>query len=69
MAQKSKFKAQDYGDYQMRKAFPQWPYSKVENPKFITTPTGSKLLVDGWWAYARKPVSECSFTVSTKWFL
>ena len=39
-----------------RAAFPQLPWRRVENPKYIQTKHGNKLLISGWWAYLRKPV-------------
>jgi hypothetical protein len=57
MSQKSRFKQQEQGNLVIRKSFPQLPYGTIHNPKFVVTPTGSKLLVSGWWAYCRKPVS------------
>lgn len=49
---------QQDGNTRIRKTFPQLPGGTVENPKFIQTQHGNKLLVDGWWAWARKPVSN-----------
>jgi hypothetical protein len=48
---------QQDGNTRVRKTFPQLPGGTVKNPKFIQTKQGNKLLIDGWWAYARKPVS------------
>lgn len=48
---------QQDGNMRVRKTFPQLPGGTVKNPKFIQTKQGNKLLIDGWWAYARKPVS------------
>ncbi|GAB1518399.1 C-24(28) sterol reductase [Rhizoctonia solani] len=56
MSQKSRFKMQTQGTYNPRWAFPQLPYGTIENPTFIVTAHGNKLLTSGWWAYARKPV-------------
>jgi hypothetical protein len=33
--------------------FPNLPWSKLENPKYLPTERGTKLLLDGWWKYAR----------------
>ena len=57
MAQKSHFKMQmDGGHHEPRWTFPQLPWNTVKNPKYIQTAQGGKLLIDGWWAYLRKPV-------------
>lgn len=59
MAQKSHFKMQmDGSQHKARWTFPQWPGNTVHNPKYIQTAQGGKLLIDGWWAYLRKPVSH-----------
>lgn len=58
MAQKSAFKMQQQGVYVPRKSFPQLPGAIVENPTYIETKHGNKLLTSGWWAYARKPVRD-----------
>jgi delta24(24(1))-sterol reductase len=55
MAQKSRFKMEQAGNYRPRYTFPQLPYSHLSNPRFLQTKHG-KLLIDGWWAYLRKPV-------------
>ena len=55
MAQKSHFKRQMQGEYKYRKAFPQLWGSIIENPKYMESKHGSKLLVDGWWKHLRKP--------------
>ena len=56
MSQKSRFKMQTQGVFEYRKTFPQLPNGTIENPKFIQTAHGNRLLVDGWWAWSRKPV-------------
>lgn len=33
--------------------FPHLPWGKLTNPKYMTTASGKKLLLDGWWAYSR----------------
>jgi len=54
MAQKSSFKMQQQGEYKPRNAFPVIPGSVIAEPKYIQTKHGNKLLIDGWWRYARK---------------
>lgn len=66
MSQKSYFKMETDGNTRMaRKSFPQMPWARVKNPKFIQTKHGNRLLTDGWWKYARKPVSRHSVSPST----
>lgn len=56
-AQKNRFRARKLsGAYVDRPwAFPQLPNATLQNPKYLTTAFGSALLMDGWWAYVRKP--------------
>lgn len=56
-AQKNRFRAQKLsGAYVERPwAFPQLPNATLKNPKYMKTSRGSTLLMDGWWAYVRKP--------------
>lgn len=54
MAQKSSFKMKEQGEYKPRNAFPVVPWSEMHEPKYIQTKHGNKLLIDGWWQYARK---------------
>jgi delta24(24(1))-sterol reductase len=67
MAQKSRFKMAQDGNTRVRKAFPHLPGSEVKNPKFIQTAQGNKLLIDGWWAYARKPNYTADMVQSFTW--
>ncbi|KAJ9096769.1 hypothetical protein QFC21_005039 [Naganishia friedmannii] len=69
MAQKSAFKMQQQGVYVPRKSFPQLPGAVVENPTFIETKHGNKLLTSGCWAYARKPNYAADWTQSLMWGL
>ncbi|RXK41308.1 delta24(24(1))-sterol reductase [Tremella mesenterica] len=67
MAQKSNFKMQQQGDYHRRYAFPVVPWSVVENPTYIQTAHGNKLLTSGWWAYARKINYTADWVQSCMW--
>jgi len=69
MSQKSRFKMQQDGNMRVRKTFPQLPGGTVKNPKFIQTSQGNKLLIDGWWAYARKPNYTADFVQAFTWSL
>ncbi|KAM0788194.1 hypothetical protein ACM66B_001353 [Microbotryomycetes sp. NB124-2] len=55
MGQKSYFKAIETNTFIKRYTFPQIPGVEMENPKYMVTERGSKLLIDGMWAYLRKP--------------
>jgi len=55
MAQKSHFKAVETNTYIKRYTFPQLPFAELENPKFLKTHLGGKLLLGGLWGYLRKP--------------
>lgn len=54
MAQKSHFKAVKTGTYIKRYTFPQLPWAELDHPKTLKTKRG-ELLLDGFWAYLRKP--------------
>ncbi|GAA5886489.1 hypothetical protein JCM16303_001428 [Sporobolomyces ruberrimus] len=55
MAQKSHFKAVETNTYIKRYTFPQLPYAELENPKYMKTHLGGKLLLGGLWGFLRKP--------------
>ncbi|KAF8630129.1 hypothetical protein AX15_003085 [Amanita polypyramis BW_CC] len=67
MAQKSHFKMQTQGIYTFRKTFPQLPWNTVQNPTYIQTAHGNRLLTSGWWAYSRKPNYVADWTMSFTW--
>jgi len=67
MAQKSHFKMQTQGIYKHRKTFPQLPWNTVQNPTFIQTKHGNRLLTSGWWAYSRKPNYVADWVMSFTW--
>lgn len=67
MAQKSHFKMQTQGVLNFRRTFPQLPWHTVENPTFIQTAHGNRLLTSGWWRYSRKPNYVADFTMSFTW--
>ena len=41
----------------------------LENPRYLDTAAGSKLLVDGWWRYARKPHYTADVLMALSWGL
>jgi len=69
MAQKSRFRMLMQGTYQERWTFPQLPWGTLKDPKYIQTEHGNRLLVSGWWAYARKPNYSADLVMSLTWGL
>jgi len=67
MAQKSIFKMQQQGEYKIRYAFPVLPGIVIQDPSFIQTKHGNKLLTDGWWQYARKINYTADWIQSCMW--
>ncbi|TRM65571.1 ergosterol biosynthesis ERG4/ERG24 [Schizophyllum amplum] len=67
MAQKSHFKMQQQGITEFRTAFPQLPWNTVENPTYIQTKHGNRLLTSGWWAWSRKPNYVADWIMSFTW--
>ncbi len=68
-SQKNRFRMQERGTFVRRRTFPQLPWGTLENPRFITTARGGTLLVDGWWAYARKIHYTADIVMATSWAL
>ena len=55
MAQKNRYRMMERGTYKKRNTFPQMPWGTLAYPpKILKTKDGGSLLIDGWWAYARK---------------
>ncbi|KAK7012870.1 ergosterol biosynthesis ERG4/ERG24 [Favolaschia claudopus] len=67
MSQKSRFKMQTQGLTNFRKTFPQVPWCIIENPTYIQTAHGNRLLTSGWWAYSRKPNYVADWIMSFCW--
>lgn len=54
-SQRNRFRMMWNDTYVPRNTFPQLPWGTLDkNAKHLDTRAGSKLLIDGWWAYARK---------------
>ncbi len=68
-SQRNRFRMRLNGSYVKRKAFPQLPWGTLENPRYLDTAAGSKLLVDGWWRYARKPHYTADVLMALSWGL
>ncbi|XP_044719843.1 ergosterol biosynthesis ERG4/ERG24 family domain-containing protein [Hirsutella rhossiliensis] len=64
--QKNAFRHKEKGQLIKRNTFPQVPWQIIENPKTIKTDTGDHIMVDGWFAYIRKPnyVPDMFFSMS-----
>lgn len=56
-------------EYIDRGAFPNLPWRIIENPTFIQTKHGNKILTSGWWAYLRKPNYSFDWIQSCTWGL
>jgi len=67
--QRNRFRMQLNGSYVKRMAFPQLPWDTLRNPRHLDTEAGSKLLVDGWWRYARKPHYTADVLMALSWGL
>ena len=68
-SQRNRFRMQLNGSYVQRRTFPQLPWSTLENPRHLRTAAGSRLLVDGWWRYARKPHYTADTLMALSWGL
>lgn len=68
MAQKSRFRILlQKGNVATRFSFPQWPWSTIKEPVYLQTEHGNALLIDGWWAYLRKPNYTADWIQSFTW--
>lgn len=67
--QKNSFRQQERGQLIERKAFPQMPWTVIENPRVIETNAGDRILVDGWFAIIRKPGYVPDMFFSMSWAL
>lgn len=69
-SQKNRFRMKQRGTFLERPwAFPQFSNGTINNPSFITTKCGSKLLIDGWWIVARKIHYTADLTMALIWGL
>ena len=68
-SQRIRYRMQLNGSYVKRKAFPQLPWGTLKNPRYLDTEAGSRLLVDGWWRYARKPHYTADVLMALSWGL
>ncbi|KAG2392445.1 hypothetical protein C9374_012697 [Naegleria lovaniensis] len=69
-SQRNRFRMMKANTFKDRKTFPQLPYGTLPpNAKCLKTKAGSELLVDGWWAYARKPHYTTDIMMALSWGL
>jgi len=68
-SQRNHFRMQLNGSYVKRKAFPQLPWGTLKDPRYLETEAGPKLLVDGWWRYARKIHYTADILMALSWGL
>ena len=45
------------------------PWGTLETPRYLNTKVGSRLLVDGWWRYARKIRYTADALMALSWGL
>ncbi|KAJ1917673.1 C-24(28) sterol reductase [Mycoemilia scoparia] len=68
-SQRNRFRMYHSGTLINRNAFPKLPCSFRPDYKYIQTEHGNKLLVDGWFAYARKPHYTADLLMALSWGL
>ena len=69
-SQRNRFRMMQNGSFVKRSTFPQLPWGTLPpNAKHLKTANGGTLLVDGWWAYARKIHYAADITMATCWGL
>ena len=68
-SQRNRFRMQQRGTSVPRRAFPQLPWGTLENPRYLQTTHGGKLLTDGWWRYARKIHYTADVLMALSWGL
>jgi delta24(24(1))-sterol reductase len=68
-SQRNRFRAQELGTYVKRRTFPQLPWGTLIRPRYLRTANGGTLLIDGWWAYARKIHYSADILMALSWGL
>lgn len=68
-AQKDYFREQDHPENNIPKGFPNLPWSKLDNPPYLQTKRGTKLLLGGWWGWARHMNYTGDIIMSWTWGL
>jgi delta24(24(1))-sterol reductase len=68
-SQRNRFRMQERGTFVRRLAPPQLPWGTLHNPRHLKTANGGTLLIDGWWAYARKIHYTADILMALSWAL
>jgi delta24(24(1))-sterol reductase len=68
-SQKNRYRMKERGERIVRRTFPQLPWGTLERPQVLHTVNGGTLLVDGWWAYARKIHYTADIVMALTWAL
>jgi delta24(24(1))-sterol reductase len=68
-SQRNRFRMMERGTYVARKTFPQLPWGTLEHPRHLCTRNGGTLLIDGWWACARKIHYTADIAMALIWGL
>src|SRR5262249_35243423 len=68
-SQRNRFRMALRGVVVKRRAPPQLPWGTLVNPRYLETASGSKLLIDGWWRYARKIHYTADIVMALSWGL
>jgi len=68
-SQKNRFRMQLDGTYVARRTFPQLPWGTLKEPASLATRCGSRLLVDGWYRWARKIHYTADAVMALSWGL
>eukprot|EP00818_Percolomonas_sp_WS_P005706 CAMPEP_0117446806 /NCGR_PEP_ID=MMETSP0759-20121206/6540_1 /TAXON_ID=63605 /ORGANISM="Percolomonas cosmopolitus, Strain WS" /LENGTH=435 /DNA_ID=CAMNT_0005239103 /DNA_START=1388 /DNA_END=2695 /DNA_ORIENTATION=+ len=66
-SQKNTFRQVLDGTFVQRNTFPQLPWGVLKNPKYMQTECGSKILIDGWFKYARKLPYTADIAMALIW--
>src|SRR5262249_53636430 len=64
-----RFRMQLDGTFVARRTFPQLPWGTLKDPSSLATRNGSRLLVDGWYRYARKIHYTADTVMALSWGL
>lgn len=68
-SQKNRFRMQERGTFVERNTFPQLPWGTLENPTYVQTKHGNKLLTGGHWKFVRKPHYTADLIMALSWGL